>query len=487
MSGDDAANAPYRIALYGHGADIGAYCDFLCSPGMEEIFAEVRFVGATPGDPGQSFIPGPDIPVYPSLAGLAAAVPDLNCILELTGRGLPPDTSLPPGVTVMDRRAAMLLKTTVTTASLCETCRLDLSRTRLYLDAVFDHLDAEVLLADPQGRTEDINRAVRRRTAKSKEDLLGLPCGKVLDELQGLLPAETDDVSPWPALLSGKGGRAEYSRMDAEERLHYFRVTAHAVGGDGRPAHTVVIRRDVTHDVFLERRLQKSERLAAIGELSMFISHEIRNPLFAIAGFANSLLRSSGIDDAAREKVSIILQESNRLDGILKSIINFSRPTQATPGEVDLGLMVRQTLDLLRLGMEKQGVELVVTAPDSLPKARGDAELLKQCLVNLVKNATEAMPRGGRLAVSAGMRQGNLFLSVADTGHGIPKEHLAQVFNPFFSTRNKGAGLGLAMTKKILDDLGGSVEIKSQVDKGTTVTLLLPPFFALDKDQLHAS
>jgi len=485
MSGEDAAKRPYRVALHGLGPDIESFCAFLCGPGMEEIFSEVHFSGAAPGSPGQASV-GPDIPVYPSLAELLAADPDVNCIIDLTGRGLPPDTPVPPGATVMDRRAAMLLKTTVSTASMCESCRLDLTQARLYLDAVFDHLDAEVVLADPGGLVEDINRAARRRTGKAKEDLLGLACAAVLDDLQNLRPVDTEDVSPWEALLSGKGGSAEYSRMDAEDRLRYFRVVVHSVGGQGRPAHRVIIRRDVTHDVFMERRLQKTERLAAIGELSMFISHEIRNPLFAIAGFANSLLRSSGIDEAAREKVSIILKESNRLDTILKSIVNFSRPTQATPGEVDINLMVRQTLDIMRMGMEKQGVDITITTAASLPKARGDTELLKQCLLNLVKNSMEAMPHGGRLSVTTAMRRGNVSLAVADTGHGIAKEHLAQVFNPFFSTRDKGAGLGLAMTKKILDDLGGSVEIKSQVGQGTTVTLLLPPFFALEKEPPHA-
>ncbi len=485
MPGEDAAIKPYRFALYGQGADLEAFCSFLCGPGMDEVFAEIAFVGAAPGHAGQAPV-GPGIPVYPSLAALLSAHPEVNGVLELTGQGLPPDANLPPGTTVMDRRAAMLLRTTVATASLCESCRLDLTQTRLYLDAVFDHLDAEVVLADSNGLVEDVNRAARRRTGRAKEELLGRPCAEVLDDLQNLRPADADDISPWGALLSGKGGSAEYSRMDAEDRLRYFRAVAHIVGGGGRPAHIVVIRRDVTHDVFLERRLQKTERLAAIGELSMFISHEIRNPLFAIAGFANSLLRSVGIDESAREKVSIILQESNRLDAILKSIVNFARPTQATPGEVDMSQMVRQTLDIMRLSIDKQGVEIVIETPASLPKARGDTELLKQCLLNIIKNAMEAMPHGGRLTVSTGMRRGSVFLAVADTGHGISKEHMAQVFNPFFSTRDKGAGLGLAMTKKILDDLGGSVEIKSREGEGATVTLYLPPYFALEKDADHA-
>ncbi len=484
MSKADAACKPYRIALFGPAADIESFRAFASGPGMDEIFAEAHFAGAVPSDAGLSGA-GEDIPAYPSLAALLTAHPDVNCIFDLGGHGLPPETVLPPGVTVMNRLAAMLLRTTVSTAALCESCRLDLSKTRLYLDAVFDHLDDEVVLADRSGRVEDLNRAARRRTGKPKDALLGRPCREVLDDLQNFRPAAPDDVFPWDALLAGAGGRAEYSCMDAEDRLRYFRIAAHVLGGDGRPTHTVVVRRDVTHDVFLERRLQKSERLAAIGELSMFISHEIRNPLFAIAGFANSLLRSSGIDESAREKVAIILQESNRLDAILKSIINFSRPTQATPGEVDLNHMVRQTLDLMRVGMDKQGIDMLAETAASLPKARGDTELLKQCLVNLLKNSMEAMPQGGRITVTTGMRQGNVFLAVADTGQGIPKENLPQVFNPFFSTRDKGSGLGLAMTKKILDDLGGSVDIKSEEGQGTTVTLLLPPFFALDKDAPH--
>lgn len=211
----------------------------------------------------------------------------------------------------------------------------------------------------------------------------------------------------------------------------------------------------------------------------MFISHEIRNPLFAIAGFANSLLRSKVLDEPARDKVSIILKESNRLDDILKSIINFARPTEAPSGEVDLGAMVRQTLDLMRLGFEKQGVTVNLVLPPDLPKAKGNAETLKQCLLNLLRNALEAMPEGGALTVGVATRQGDLALSVADTGRGIPPENLPKVFNPFFSTKDKGSGLGLAMTKKILDELGGAVEIASEVGHGSTVTLVIPPFLAL--------
>ena len=210
----------------------------------------------------------------------------------------------------------------------------------------------------------------------------------------------------------------------------------------------MALRRDITEDVFLERRLQKSERLAAIGELSMFISHEIRNPLFAIAGFANALLRAKDLGDTSREKAAIILTESKRLDDILKDIINFARPVEGKTGEADLGEVARRTMALVRLGLEKQGISVTLDLDPGAPMARGDPDILTQCLLNCLTNAREAMPEGGSVTVSTGRRGNRVTLAVADTGPGIPPDVLPRVFNPFFTTRDKRAGLGLAMIKK---------------------------------------
>ena len=245
-----------------------------------------------------------------------------------------------------------------------------------------------------------------------------------------------------------------------------------------------VVRRDVTQDVFLERRLQKSERLAAIGELSMFISHEIRNPLFAIAGFANALLRAKDLGEASREKASIILQESKRLDDILKDIINFSRPVSAKPGEADLGDVATRTTALMRRAMEAQGIRLTLDLSPDAPMARGDSETLSQCLLNCLKNAMEAMPKGGNVIVSTTLEDGRVRLSVTDDGPGIAPDILENVFNPFFTTRDKRAGLGLAMTKKIVEDLGGTVELVSTPGNGVVVTLSLPPSLDLAPEEV---
>ncbi len=362
-------------------------------------------------------------------------------------------------------------------------CRLDPVQARSLLATVLDRVDEEIALLDPASRILDANARLAERLERPREALLGLPAAEVFPDFPDL--TTPDNGPPLLELLcAGRKAERELSRMDRRGRLRYFRMTFYPVPDpDGNLAHLVAVRRDITQDVFLERRLQKSERLAAIGELSMFISHEIRNPLFAIAGFANALLRAKDLGEASREKASIILAESKRLDDILKDIVNFARPTSTQAGEADLGEVARRTTSLMRLGLESQGIAVELRLAPATPVVRGDPEILTQALINCLKNSMEAMPQGGRIIVSTGRSKGRAYLAVADDGPGIPPDILPQVFNPFFSTRDKRAGLGLAMTKKILEDLGGTVEIESQPGQGTTVTLSLPPFLDLSREE----
>jgi signal transduction histidine kinase len=243
----------------------------------------------------------------------------------------------------------------------------------------------------------------------------------------------------------------------------------------------VVLRRDITQGTYIERRLQQAEKLAAVGELSTYVAHEIRNPLFAIAGFANSLLRSDTLDEKSRDKVSIILEEASRLDKIVKSLLNFARPTGGAAGVVDASRVAAQTMELMALACQEQGIAVKTNLVGGLPNAKGDPELIKQCIINMVKNSMEAMPDGGELSLASFLRGDSVVIELTDTGRGIPPENLDQVFNPFFSTKDQGAGLGLAMTKKILDETGGSVELESEVGQGTVVRMVLPPVMAAEE------
>ena len=128
-------------------------------------------------------------------------------------------------------------------------------------------------------------------------------------------------------------------------------------------------------------------------------------------------------------------------------------------------------------------MDTTLDCSESLPRVQADPELIKQCLINLIKNALEAMPQGGAMRISTAMRGEFVALEVADTGPGIPVDIRDRVFSPFFSTKGKGAGLGLAMIRKIMDDLGGDVHLASREGEGTRVSLLLPPVLAVAQSE----
>jgi signal transduction histidine kinase len=222
--------------------------------------------------------------------------------------------------------------------------------------------------------------------------------------------------------------------------------------------------------------------MAANGEHATYMANEIRNPLFSIGGFANSLLRNPSLNEFAREKAGIIYDESRRLDAILTSILNFARPTQQAIGIFDAATVARQTVDLMCIGSEERGITVNVDIAQGLPKASGNAENLKQCLINLVKNSLEAMPAGGALTLRARQEGPFVRLEVEDTGAGIAPAVQEKVFSPFYTTKHGGAGLGLAMTKKVIEEMRGKVELDSAPGRGTRISLLVPVALAVEEE-----
>lgn len=359
-----------------------------------------------------------------------------------------------------------------------------------FLAAVVDGLEEDILLLDRDGRVVDVNRTMYARLGRSKGDIVGLHCsalegGDFCRRPRGSCPYQE-------TLATGRKAEAVHSQVGPDGRVQFVRVYTYPLNDEsGRTTHVVEMRRDITARTFTEQRLQQAQKMAAIGELSTYIAHEIRNPLFAIGGFAQALLRRDDLAAEVREKVSIIMEESRRLDAILRSILNYARPSDARAGAaeaVDVNLVVAETVRLMSIGCEPEGIRLVTDLAPDLARAKGVAELLKQCLVNLLKNSMEAMDgRGGVISVRTAMSGAMVLVQVRDEGAGIPEEIRDKIFNPFFSTKDTGSGLGLAMIRKIVEEAGGSVELESKVGLGTVVTLLLPPALAVDHGPLDES
>jgi len=220
-------------------------------------------------------------------------------------------------------------------------------------------------------------------------------------------------------------------------------------------------------------RLQAAEKYAAIGEFSTYIAHEIRNPLFAIGGFANTLARIPNLDEANQQKIKIILDESKRLDNILRTFINFSRTTEVVTRSMDMNEAIRQCLRNLDVQTEAPAVEVVTDLAENLDSVLADPEMLQQCLKNLLKNALFTMPSGGKLDIRTYSDQEMIVAEFKDSGHGLPPEVLEQPFNPFIS-------LELAMTRKMIIDLGGDLQLESSEDTGTRAALRIPGATARD-------
>jgi two-component system sensor histidine kinase HydH len=228
-------------------------------------------------------------------------------------------------------------------------------------------------------------------------------------------------------------------------------------------------------------RLQERDRLAALGQMAAGLAHEVKNPLGAIKGAAQ-LLADPGNgrepDAPTREFVGIILEEVDRLDRVVRSVLDYGRPSKGNPVSVDVNAAVRRTLQVIGSSRE-QATRLLLETDDALPPVRLDEEQLRQVLINLVRNAEEAMGGEGAVVVTTHRRlapsgSGYVEIAVQDRGPGIPEDQLPHLFVPFFTTKPRGTGLGLAISQRMVQSMGGRIEVVSQPGVGSVFTILLP-------------
>jgi two-component system sensor histidine kinase HydH len=223
-----------------------------------------------------------------------------------------------------------------------------------------------------------------------------------------------------------------------------------------------------------QERLLRSERFAAVGEAAAYVSHEIKNPLMVIGGLASQVERRFPDDPAVQEKLGIIQNEAKRLESFLGELRDFLRPAQPRRQEVDLNQVIHEVKALMAEAVKDKGVSLVERLAPSLPPIEADPNQLKQVLVNLVKNALEATDKKGKIQLSSGAQDAQVWFTVQDTGKGMPEEVLEKIFNPFYTTKDKGTGLGLAVINKIVSDHHGTITVDSVAGSGSTFTVRLP-------------
>lgn len=242
---------------------------------------------------------------------------------------------------------------------------------------------------------------------------------------------------------------------------------------------TIISVDDITEKKNEEMKNRRLESLASLTNLAATVAHEIKNPLGSISIYVQLLRKAvdsceAGKDSKFSEYLDVVDEEIERLNRIVVDFLFAVRPLKFDLVPMDIGELIRSISGFFGEELSRAGVSVVLDVAEGLPRIRGDERFLRQMLVNLVKNAMSAMPGGGTLSIGALQRDDSIVIAVEDTGVGIPENVLSRVFEPYFTTKADGTGLGLTMAYKVVKEHGGDIRVKSEPGHGTTFTITLP-------------
>jgi signal transduction histidine kinase len=261
----------------------------------------------------------------------------------------------------------------------------------------------------------------------------------------------------------------------------FLREERNLIDAVAREVGIIIKRREAEDDQLkLREQLIRSEKMAALGQLSAGIAHEIRTPLTSIKIFIQSLEKEIELDENQKEDFRIIKKEIDRINENVIRFLNFARPEEPSFQRVSIHELIKDTLNLLAPKMRANSVDLEISFPEVSPPVEGDPKQLGQVFLNLFLNALEAMPRGGVLTLRSTLKtipeshEEILQISVEDTGCGIPEKDRPYLFDPFFTTKDAGTGLGLSIVYSIVQKHNGQIEVESQMGKGASFIVSLP-------------
>jgi PAS domain S-box-containing protein len=330
-------------------------------------------------------------------------------------------------------------------------------------------LDDGLLVFSAAGQALLATPTVEKFIGRKPEELVGrsaaqvFPPGEPLGQALGLADGRLRPVEGVEVSLEG------------ETQPRRVRASVREIAEDGSKMGVLVTLRDLDSIERLGSELEVSERLSALGRVTAGVAHEVKNPLNSMRLWLENLRESLPTDpEAVQTAVKVLDSEIDRLDRVVKTFLDFTRPVELHLEETDLAEMVGEVMALARPQIEKARVRVSVEQTDKVPAVRVDRQLLKQAVMNLVLNAREAMAGGGNMSLSIRRKGEMAELRIADTGHGIAPEHRRRIFELFFTTRPSGSGLGLATAFRIVQVHNGSIDFESEAGSGTTFIVELP-------------
>jgi len=233
---------------------------------------------------------------------------------------------------------------------------------------------------------------------------------------------------------------------------------------------------DVTQRERMEEQMSQTEKLTSLGLLAAGVAHEVNTPLAVISNYIQMLAKQMPEGDPRQSIIEKIVKQTFRASEIVNNLLNFSRTGAAEAANVDVNRLVEETLSLVAHPLKTARIQVVKELAESIPPVHGSANKLQQVFLNLFLNARDAMPGGGMLEVRTAAHNGSVEVEVADTGVGIPREHINRIFDPFFTTKSngRGTGLGLSVTYGIVKEHAGKIDVRSTPGKGTSFHVEFP-------------
>lgn len=342
-------------------------------------------------------------------------------------------------------------------------------RLKEFSENIVESINVGILAADLDDRVESWNTQIERLTGIKREDAVG-------HRLSELFPRELNDHFAETDSATGIHNIYKFVLKGVERNSILNIAIAPLVAKDQQQIGRLIIFDDVTDRAELEQKLVQADKLSSIGLLAAGVAHEVNTPLAVISTYAQMLAKQISGDEQKSRLLEKIAKQTFRASEIVNSLLNFSRTSTTDYVEVDVNKLVRETYSLIEHQLQKSQIITTLDVSSDLLLVKGNGGKLQQVLLNLFLNARDAMPAGGTLRIRAWGQEGMAHVDVTDTGCGIEPQYLARIYDPFFSTKaaKKGTGLGLAVSYGIIREHGGTIDVNSKIDQGTTFQLNLP-------------
>jgi two-component system, NtrC family, sensor histidine kinase PilS len=348
---------------------------------------------------------------------------------------------------------------------------IDFDDLRVIQDHILRSVGSGIVTMNMAGEVTSWNNAAEQITGYRFEDARSNWKEIFGDSIKGLF-GQTDDLKEHPVRFEG-----QIAKRDGSNAILGF--TASLLKDDVDAVRGIILTfQDITRIIEMEEQMRRQERLASVGSLAAGIAHEIRNPLASLSGSIQMLQGELDLKDDHRQLMDIVLRETDRLNTIITEFLDYARPRQSPRERLDLHSLLDETIVLFKNSRDfRAGIEVRCDIVPQLIVA-GDSQRLRQVIWNLLVNAAQAIRNSGAISVSASPGTGEysdeVVIRISDSGAGIAEEHLQNIFDPFFTTKTNGTGLGLAIVHSIVEDHGGSIDVKSEPGKGSIFTLRLP-------------